>query len=130
MPDMTTPDTTKQARISAEAHTKLMALAAQLDGTADDALRHLLGLSTIRVAVDDVQRRRWIAAAEAVGVTVDEFVRRHVETGLQLGKSAATIDQIFYRVDALCRQAGLRPDPVNPKSSARRALSPVSRPEE
>lgn len=123
---MTTPDGTKQARFTAEAHRKLMELAAQLGGTADDALRHLMGLSTIRVPVTDVQRRRWIAAAEATGVSVDEFVRLRIEACLQFGTDGVAIRQIYDGVNALCRQAGLRPVPVDSRSTALRTPRPQS----
>lgn len=94
-----------------------MALAAALGGTADDALRHLLGMSTIRVAVTDIQRRRWIAAADATGVSVDEFVRLRIEACLQFGTDGVAIQRVVNGVDALCRQAGLRPVHVDPKST-------------
>lgn len=134
---MSTPDNTKQARFSLEAHRALMSLAADLGGTADDALRHLLGLSTIRVAVTDSQRRRWIAQAEALGVPVDEFVRLRIEACLQFGADASAVQGIYERVDALCQAAGLRPGPVNAPSTSsaaparwRRPLSTPDRPEE
>jgi hypothetical protein len=129
---MTTPDNTKQARFSLEAHRALMDLAAELGGTADDALRHLLGLSTIRVAVTEVQRRRWIAQAQATGVPVDEFIRLRIEACLQFGADAATIQQMYNDVDALCVAMGVRRQPVYPLSTeakSRRQLSTPNRPE-
>lgn len=85
-----------------------MELAAE-KGTADDALRYLLGLSTIRVEVTEEQRRRWIAAADAAGVPVDDFIRLRIEACLQFGTDGAVLVQLVNGVDALCRQAGLRP---------------------
>lgn len=117
MPLMTTPDATKQARFTLESHRKLMDLAAELGGTADDALRHLLGLSTVRIPVTEIQHARWKDAAQRTGVTVDEFVRLRVEACLQFGADGAGIQRIVNGVDALCRQAGLRPRYVDPQST-------------
>ena len=116
---MSTPDGTKQARFSLEAHQSLMALAARLDGTADDALRHLLGLSTVRIGVTDEQRARWEAAAQRCGVSVDEFIRLRIEACLQFGTDGEAIQRIFLGVDALCRQAGLRQPSVDNGPSVR-----------
>jgi hypothetical protein len=127
---MTTPDGTKQARLSAETHRRLMGLAAELGGTADDALRHLLGLSTIRVPVTEAQRRRWIGQAQAAGVTVEQFVELRVEAAIQYGTDAAAIQQIWHGVNQLCAAAGLRHPAVNPQSTERRRLSIPNRPEE
>lgn len=126
VPLMTTPDNSKTARFSAYAHRALMELASDIGGTADDALRHLLGQSTIRVPVTEVQRMRWIKAGQAAGVPVDEFVRLRVEAALQVGADPATLQLIYRDVDALCQHAGLRLQPVNPQSTApapRRQLS-------
>lgn len=114
---MTTPDGTKQARFSGESHRQLMALAAELKGTADDALRYLIGLSTIRVPVSDIQRERWTAAARAAGVPVDEFIRLRVEACLTFGTDGTGIRRILDGVDALCRHAGLHGRPVNRAST-------------
>lgn len=133
---MTTPDTSKQARFSAEAHRALMQLAAEIGGTADDALRHLLGPSTIRVSVTEAQRWRWLAEAEKAGVPVNEFIRLRVEACIQFGADGNALQAIFERVDALYRRAGLGAPPVNPPSTrpaqtaaARRQLSTPNRPE-
>jgi hypothetical protein len=143
---MTTPDGTKQARLSADTHRELMELAAYLGGTADDALRHLIGLSTIRVPVTDIQRQRWNNAAAELGVSTEEFVRLRIETTLSTGGrpefhqltalrrdadvNRETLNQIYYRVDALCRyvdrgtgavdkQSTVRPAPVETPSTVR-----------
>src|SRR5690348_3518649 len=104
---MTTPDTTKQARFSIEAHRRLTELAASLNGTADDALRHLLGMSTVRVPVTEIQHKRWKAAAQTAGVSVDEFIRLRVEACLQFGTDGVVIRRLVDGVDALCRNAGV-----------------------
>jgi hypothetical protein len=111
---MTTPDSTKHARFSLEVHAQLMALARDLDGTADDALRHLLGMSTVRVPVSDLQRARWTAAAHAIGLSVDEFVRVRMEAFLAFGGNPATLYGIYTGVYELCRKAGLNPPLVDP----------------
>lgn len=112
---MTTPDGTKSAKFSPEVHTRLMALARDLDGTADDALRHLLGMSTIRVEVSEVQRDRWSRAADDLGVTVDEFVRLRVEASIRFDLDRETLNQIFYRVDGLFHAVGVPPEQVSPR---------------
>lgn len=114
---MTTPEPTKQARFSWGAHRELMQLADELGGTADDALRHLLGQSTVRVPVTDEQRHRWEAAAEDAGVPVDDFIRLRIEACLQFGTDGAVLAQLVNGVDALCRQAGLRPVRVDRRST-------------
>jgi hypothetical protein len=106
---MSTPENTKSAKFSAETHEALMALGRDLGETADGALRHLLGMSTIRVEVTDIQRARWTAAAHKAGVSVDEFVRLRVEACLMFGIDYDGLAWIHAGVDALCKQAGLRP---------------------
>lgn len=112
---MTTPDGQKSSKFTPEAHALLMALARDLDGTADDALRHLLGMSTIRVEVTEVQRDRWKRAADELGVSVDEFVRLRVEASIRFDLDRETLNQIFYRVDGLFRTAGVPLEQVNPR---------------
>ena len=104
---MTTPEGTKQARVSAEAHRRLMDLALELKGTADDALRHLLGMSAVRVPVTDIQRERWAEAARRSGVPLAEFVALRVEACLMFGTDGVAIRRMVDGVDALCRNAGL-----------------------
>lgn len=112
---MTTPDGQKSSKFTPEAHALLMALARDLDGTADDALRHLLGMSTIRVEVTDLQRDRWTRAADDLGVSVDEFVRLRVEASLRFDLDRETLNQIFYRVDGLVRAVGVAPEQMSPR---------------
>lgn len=128
---MSTPESTKSAKFSAEVHQALMALARDLDETADGALRHLLGMSTIRVEVTDVQRARWTAAAHKTGVSVDEFVRLRVEASLQYHLDRETINQIFYRVDGLFRSGNVYPELLNPRLAVLDApLTPPADPED
>lgn len=115
---MSTPESTKSAKFSAEVHQALMALARDLDETADGALRHLLGLSTIRVEVTDIQRARWTAAAHKVGVSVDEFVRLRIEACIQFGVNPAAVYGIYTGVYALCKEQGLSVPLVDPSTAA------------
>lgn len=108
-PTMTSPTDTKTVRVALDTHTQLHDLAAQLNGTADDAVRHLLGLSTIRVPVSDIQRKRWTDSARAAGVSVDEFVKMRVEAAMEFGTDPSTIRQIWSTVNALAGAAGIRP---------------------
>lgn len=106
---MATPEQPKSAKFSPAVHARLMTLARELNGTVDDALRHLLGMSTIRVPVSEIQRVRWTEEATAIGVTVEDYVRLRIENHLDSVGDHATINQIYYRVDALVRAAGLTP---------------------
>jgi hypothetical protein len=99
--------TTKQLRVSLETHEKVMRLAAGIKGTADDALRALLGMSTVRVPVTDIQRARWAEAAAEDGVGLEDFVEMRVEAAVQYGFDPGTLGLIYERVNALARQAGL-----------------------
>lgn len=108
------PDNDRQVRVSSQAHEQLMRLAKQLHGSADVALRHLLGMSTIRVQVTDEQRERWREAARRTGVPVDEFIRLRIEACLQFGTDGAAVQRILNGVDALCRASGLVPRHVDP----------------
>lgn len=101
---MTTPPSTpntKTIRVSHEAHKQLHDLAAKLNGTADDALRYLLGVSTVRVPVTDVQRERWTEAAQTAGVSLPQYVTMRVEAVLQFGADPAWLGMIYDRVNGL-----------------------------
>lgn len=108
---MTTPENRKTVQVSADVHTGLYNLASDLELTADGVLRRLLDKATVHIPCTDVQRARWQKAADAAGLTVEDYVICSVESTIRYGQ-AATLDQIFYRVDMLCRQAGLTPAEV------------------
>lgn len=108
---MATPPTdngTKTIRVRTETHKRLMDLAERLEGSADDALGHLLGASTVRVPVSDIQRERWSDAAHAAGVTLPEFVKMRVEAALQYGADQAAMGAIYNQVLEICRFLGMR----------------------
>jgi hypothetical protein len=65
------------------------------NGTADGAIRYLLGESTVRVPVTDIQRARWTTQAEHAGVTLAEFVALRVEAAIQFGSDPAMLRQIW-----------------------------------
>lgn len=110
---MTTPDNTKTLRVSPETHAKVMAHARRIRGTVDEAVTDLADESTVRVLLSDIQRARWDQAAQQRGQRLGDFVRLMVETGIAY--NPRTMNQVFYRVDALCKSAGITPqDPSTP----------------
>ena len=100
-------------------HARIMDLAARTGGSAEDALAHLLGESTLRVPLSPVQLARWTSVADSLGSPVEEFVRTRVESTLLAGTSEETMKQIFYRVDAIMQHFGLTP---SRKSTRRRSV--------
>jgi hypothetical protein len=84
-------------------------MAAGIKGTADDALRALLGMSTVRVPVTDIQRARWAQAAEEAGVSLEDFVEMRVEAALAFGFDPGTMGLIFQRVNEVAGAVGLPP---------------------
>lgn len=95
---MTAPTPQKSLRVSEEVHRAVHDLAQKINGSADDALGHLLGESTVRVPVTDRQRHRWTVAAREAGVTVDQFVMMRVEAALQFGSDPTTLKLIWERL--------------------------------
>ena len=109
---MTTPDESKTLRVSPETHARVMAHARQIRGTVDEAVADLADESTVRVLLSAMQRLRWEQAAQQRGLRLGDFVRLLVETGITY--NPRTLNQVFYRVDALCKSAGIAPDPSTP----------------
>lgn len=91
----------KQLRVSLDTHTRIHNLAAKLNGTADTAIRHLLGESTVRVPVSDLQRARWTFQADRAGLALPEFVALRVEAALQYGSDPAMIRQIWETINRI-----------------------------
>ena len=105
---MTTPpgaDGMKSAKFTPEVHAELMAVARQINGTMDDAIRYLLGMSVLRVPITPGQRARWAEAARKVGVPLDQFVAMRIEACLQFGTDGVAIMRIFDMVTELSRKA-------------------------
>lgn len=115
---MGTPATTKTLRVSQETHERVHKLAEKLGGTAEDALRFLLGSSTVRVPVSDTQRRRWERAAAVQGVSLSEFVRLRVEAALAFDADPIGLHMIYEHVRALTEAAGVKPIPVHTPTEA------------
>ena len=109
VPLMTSPPSTKTMRVSHETHTQIMALAEKIDGTVDDAIGHLLGQSTVRVPVSDVQRGRWESAAERAGVSIEHFVSMRVEAAVQYNGDPGGLQQIYEHVAGIARALQLYP---------------------
>lgn len=106
---MDTEPSTKTIRVSHRTHTEVHRLADELKGTADDALRHLMGSTTIRVPVSDAQRERWSAAATAAGVSVEDFILMRVEAAVQFGCDQNVVRQIHHMVMSLVHHTGAKP---------------------
>jgi hypothetical protein len=102
---------TKTVRVGFDTHQALHDLAHQINGTADDAIRHLLGLSTVRVPVSEIQRQRWIAAARDAGVSVHEFVKMRVEAAIQFGADPTGLQTVYEHVRGIARALNLRQVP-------------------
>lgn len=104
---MTAPDESMTVRVSAANHKRLMDLARQRKSSVDQVVNHLLDDDVIRIELGPVQHARWEAAARAKGLTLTQYVCLATEFGMSHDRQ--TINQIFYRVDALCQVAGLKP---------------------
>lgn len=98
---MTAPVTYKTLKVSAETHKAVHDLAHRLGGSADDALQLLIGESTVRIALSEIQRQRWVEAAAAVGVGVGEFVKNRVEAALQYGSDPGTMQTMWAEVNKI-----------------------------
>jgi len=104
---MGTPDERKTMQVSPDVHAAVHELATQLGTSADGALRHLLDKCTVRVQLPPRQHERWTKAADATGLQLGQWVSHCVEAAMEYGGQRKTIEQIFYRVDALSKAAGL-----------------------
>lgn len=117
---MTSPNPLKSLKVSPDTHSRVMALARELEGTAEGAVHHLLGLDGVHVRLEPIQQRRWEAAAARIGVSVSEFVRLRIESSLHFNTTAEAVYGIHAGVHMLCRQAGLKP-PLAPPHDLFRA---------
>lgn len=116
---MTTAEERKTMQVSPGVHAAVHELATRLGTSADGVLRYLLDPYTIRVQVSEAQRDRWAVAAVKEGLALPQWVSHRIEAGLthDPAQDRETLNQIFYRVKALCGAAGL-PEP----GPARRTL--------
>jgi predicted transcriptional regulator len=106
---MATPPEYKTIKVSPEVHRKIHTIANDMNTTADGAIAFLLGVSTVRVPVSDVQRDRWKAAAEAAGVSLAEFVVLRVESAIQYTGDPQAFKTIYDHVFAIAYHQGLTP---------------------
>jgi hypothetical protein len=104
---MTAPDESMTVRVSAANHRRLMDLTRQRKSSVNEVVSHLLDDDILRIELRPIQHERWTDAAGQRGLRLDEYVRLCVEFGMTQGQR--TVNQIFYRVDALCRAAGIKP---------------------
>lgn len=106
---MDTEPPTKTIRVSAQTHMAVHRLADDLKGTAEDALQHLMGATTVRIPVSEGQRIRWAQAAEAAGMPLEEFVAARVESAVQFGCDQQLVRQIHQMCMALVHHTGAPP---------------------
>lgn len=104
---MATPDDRKTLQVSADVHAAVHEMATAMSTSADGVLRHLFDKSTIRVHVADQQRQRWEAAAAKAGLPLPFWIAHRLEAFLEGTADRETLKQVFYRVDMLCRAAGI-----------------------
>lgn len=104
---MTAPDESMTVRVSAANHKRLMDLTRQRKSSVNEVVSHLLDEDIIRIEVTPVQHERWEAAARDKGLTLVQYAALCTEFGMSHDRQ--TINQIFYRVDALCQVAGIAP---------------------
>jgi hypothetical protein len=107
---MGTPTTngTKTIRVSEDTHRRFMDMAQRQESTADDTLLALMGESTVRIPLSDIQRKRWSDAAAQAGVTLQQFVVMRVEAALQWGADPSATGAIYGQVQEICRFLGMR----------------------
>lgn len=113
---MATPDERKTIQVSPAVHEAVYELATRLGTSANGALAYLLDESTIRVQVSKRQCERWTAAAAKDGLSLPNWVSHCVEAamGHSPERNSRTLEQIFYRVDLLCQNAGLKKPTMGP----------------
>lgn len=105
----------KSIRVGLETHRRLHDLAAQINGSADDAIAFMLGMSAVRVPVTETQRERWQAAADHAGMKLSAFIAARVEGALAYGGDPYGLQLVYEHVSALTRAAGVEPIPVTPR---------------
>lgn len=123
VPAMTTEPKDKMLRVSAATHRQVHDLAAHLGKSADETLAYLLGVSALRVPLSGVQRERWQEAANRAGQTLADFVTARVEGAIAYGGDPDGLQRVYEHVLALTTAAGLKPIPVNVRST-RKPLPP------
>ncbi|NUR38805.1 MAG: hypothetical protein HOV73_01795 [Streptomyces sp.] len=112
---MTSPTNDKTARVSPQNHAQLLRIAAGINGTVDDAIGFLLGESTVRVPLSDIQRGRWEIAAERAGVSLEQFVTMRVEAAIQYGGDPQGFQKLHDQIHALAMALGA----FKPRSTGR-----------
>jgi predicted HicB family RNase H-like nuclease len=105
---MTAPIETKTVRVSEETHRRIMAIARDLRGTADEALTMLLNEDMVHVPLTHVQHQRWKTAANERGVSVRQLISLCVEAAVTGGDSTL-IERTYYLVRAIVSHHGISP---------------------
>ena len=120
---MTAPVERQSIKVSPEIHRQIHELAARQGTTAAGAIALLLGPGTVRVPVSEVERNRWTTAAQAAGLSVDEWVKLRVEAALTLGSDpgmfARNLERIGHNVDIIARALSIAPPTGGQPSTAR-----------
>ena len=110
---MTAPIDRMSIKVTPEVHRLVHDLATELQCTANDAIAHLAGSSTVRVPVTEVEYERWKAAADSRGLRVDEWVKLRVEAALMIdmdpGMLSRNLQSLNANMNVIARHMGLMP---------------------
>lgn len=121
---MTAPIDRMSIKVTPEVHRLVHDLAANLQCTANDAIAHLAGSSTVRVPVTEVEYERWKAAADSRGLRVDEWVKLRVEAALMIdmdpGMLSRNLQSLNSNMNAIARRIGLIPPGGQPSPAGGR----------
>jgi hypothetical protein len=104
---MTTPVKYKSMKVSPEIHQQVHDLAERLETSADGAISHLFNSSTVRLDLTETQHARWQAYADAVGVSLAQWVVLRCEAAMQYGADKGSIGLVLDHVRALTQAAGI-----------------------
>lgn len=106
---MSTPsEKTTTMRVRVETHGRIMRMAADAGGTADDVLRMLLAPTTIHVPLGAVQHKRWTKAARERGINLAQLVKNSVENIIS-STDATMLERMYYLTRAIGNHLGVGP---------------------
>lgn len=81
-----------------------MKLAADLNGTADDAIDWLMSPEIVRLRVKGHQRARWTQAAKDHGMELAPFIEARVEGALHYGMDFINLKHVYERLQQIPTQ--------------------------
>lgn len=100
---MSTPDERKNIKVSAATHRAVYGQAAYGE-TADDVLSRIFGPDTVLLHLAERQRERWMAAAAAGGMSLEEFIKARVEAALTFDADPTGLYVIHRQLNDLLRR--------------------------